>query len=465
MSMDRVQARIERDRDRAIDDLKEVVRIPSISSSSAHKKDVLACAEFLATRAKKAGFERAEVFPTAGHPIVVAEWLKAAAGERGRAPTVLIYGHYDVQPVDPLNEWTTPPFEPSIRDGRLYARGSVDDKGQVWAHLLACEAWLQETGALPVNVKLIVEGEEEIGSEHLEAFLVKEAKRLEADFVVVSDTAMLDRGRPSICYGLRGLAYFQIDLEGTSTDLHSGSFGGGVKNPLHALAEIIARLKDPKTGKILVPGFYEKTRAISKEESAAIRALPHDEAAWKKAIALPETFGEPEFSLLERLWARPTLDVNGIWGGFQGEGAKTVIPARAHAKLSCRLVPDMTPEQVGARIEAFVREICPREVKLTFTYLHGGLPWIADTTHPAFGAAARALEKGFGSKTCMIREGGSIPFVRTIADATKKPCLLLGFGLPDENAHAPNEWLDLANYQRGIKSAAYLYEELARLPR
>ena len=458
MTIERVQQRIDRDRERAVSELEQVVRIPSISSSSAHKKDVVACAEFLAARAKKAGFERAEVFPTEGHPIVVAEWTKAKG-----APTVLVYGHYDVQPVDPLDLWTTPPFEPSIRDGRLYARGSVDDKGQVWAHLLAVEAWLAETGALPVNVKLIVEGEEEIGSEHLEAFLKKEARRLEADFVVVSDTAMLDRGRPSICYGLRGLAYFFLDITGTATDLHSGSFGGGVKNPIHALCEIAARLKDPKTGKILVPGFYDDVRPLSKEERERIRALPHDEAGWKKAIGLPETFGEPDHVLLERLWARPTLDLNGIWGGFQGEGAKTVIPAQAHAKLSCRLVPDMTPESVGKKIEAFIREIAPREVKVDFAFHHGGLPWVADITHPSFQAAIRALERGFGTKTYFIREGGSIPFVRTIADATKKPCLLLGFGLPDENAHAPNEWLDLENYQRGIKSCAFLYEELARL--
>ncbi|HZV00931.1 MAG TPA: dipeptidase [Planctomycetota bacterium] len=456
MSLARVQERIDKNKEAFVRDLETVVRIPSISSSSAHKKDVLACAEFLVQRAKKAGFERAEVCPTAGHPIVVAEWLKAK-----NAPTVLIYGHYDVQPVDPLDLWTSPPFEPSIRDGRLYARGAVDDKGQVWAHLLACEAWLQETG-LPVNVKLLVEGEEEIGSEHLEAFLRKEAKRLAADFVVVSDTAMLDRGRPSICYGLRGLAYFQIDLRGTSTDLHSGSFGGGVKNPLHALCEIVSKLKDPKTGKIQVPGFYDDVRPLGKEERDRIRALPHDEASWRKAIDLPATFGEPDFALLERLWARPTLDLNGIWGGFQGEGAKTVIPAEAHAKLSCRLVPDQTPESVGRKVEAFVRQVAPPEVKIDFKYLHGGLPWVADISHPSFGAAVRAMEKGFGEKVCFIREGGSIPFVRTIADETKKPCLLLGFGLPDENAHAPNEWLDLANYQRGIKSCAYLYDELSR---
>jgi acetylornithine deacetylase/succinyl-diaminopimelate desuccinylase-like protein len=458
MTIERVQQRIDKDRERAVKDLVEVVRIPSISSSTAHKEQVRACAEFLAARLKKAGFEKADVCPTPGHPIVVAEWCRAKG-----APTVLVYGHYDVQPVDPIELWTTPPFEPTIRDGRMYGRGAVDDKGQVWAHLLACEAWLQETGSLPVNVKLIVEGEEESGSENLEGFLKKEAKRLEADFVVVSDTAMLDRGRPSICYGLRGLAYFQIDLTGTSTDLHSGSFGGGVKNPLHALCELVTRLKDPRTGKILVPGFYDDVRALSKEERDRIRSLPHDEAGWKKAIDLPATFGEPDFALLERLWARPTLDLNGIWGGFQGEGAKTVIPALAHAKLSCRLVPDQTPEKVGEKLEKFVREIAPKEVKVSFTYLHGGLPWVADISHPSFSAAIRALERGFGTKTYFIREGGSIPFVRTIADATKKPCLLLGFGLPDENAHAPNEWLDLENYQRGIKSCAYLYEELAKL--
>ena len=437
---------------RFIEDLIEFVKIPSISSSSEHTDEVRRCAEFLRNQMLQSGLQRAEIFETAGHPAVYGEWL----GAEGK-PTVLIYGHYDVQPVDPLELWETPPFEPSIRDGRMYGRGTVDDKGQIYVHLKAIECWLSEHGRLPLNVKFIAEGEEEIGSENLGDFLDNNQELLKADTAVISDTPMFKKG---ICYGLRGLAYFQLNLRGSKQDLHSGSFGGAVKNPIHALTEIIAQLKD-ENGHISIPGFYDDVLPISDEEREDLSALPFDEESYRQDVGAPALFGEEGYSVLENLWARPTLDVCGIWGGFQGEGAKTIIPAEAHAKVSMRLVPNQNPERVGDIFEAFIKEIAPPEVEVSVERLHGGDGFVADVSHPAFNAAKRALQKGFGKEAVFIREGGSIPFVQTMVDALKIPCLLIGFGLPDENAHAPNEWLDLENYQLGIISSIYLYDELA----
>ncbi len=441
---------------RFIDDLVEFVEIPSVSSSSEHIDDVRRCADFLKDKMLQSGLQRAEIFETAGHPVVYGEWL----GAEGK-PTVLIYGHYDVQPVDPLDLWESPPFEPAIRNGRMYGRGTVDDKGQIYVHLKAIESWLSEHGQLPVNVKFIAEGEEEIGSENLGDFLDNNQELLKADTAVISDTPMFKKGMPSICYGLRGLAYFQLNLRGSKQDLHSGSFGGAVKNPIHALAEIISQLKD-ESGQISIPGFYDDVIPISKKEHVDLSALPFDEEEYREDVGAPDLFGEKGYSVLENLWARPTLDVCGIWGGFQGEGAKTIIPAEAHAKVSMRLVPNQNPERVGDLFEAFIKEIAPPEVEVSVERLHGGDGFVADVSHPAFNAAKRALQKGFGKKAVFIREGGSIPFVQTMVDTLRIPCLLIGFGLPDENAHAPNEWLDLENYQLGIVSSIYLYEELAQ---
>ena len=440
---------------RFIEDLIEFVKIPSISSSSEHTDDVRRCAEFLRNQMLQSGLQRAEIFETAGHPAVYGEWL----GAEGK-PTVLIYGHYDVQPVDPLELWETPPFEPSIRDGRMYGRGTVDDKGQIYVHLKAIECWLSKHGRLPLNVKFIAEGEEEIGSENLGDFLDNNQELLKADTAVISDTPMFKKGMPSICYGLRGLAYFQLNLRGSKQDLHSGSFGGAVKNPIHALTEIIAQLKD-ENGHISIPGFYDDVLPISDEEREDLSALPFDEESYRQDVGAPALFGEEGYSVLENLWARPTLDVCGIWGGFQGEGAKTIIPAEAHAKVSMRLVPNQNPERVRDIFEAFIKKIAPSEVEVSVERLQGGDGFVADVSHPAFNAAKRALQKGFGKEAVFIREGGSIPFVQTMVDALKIPCLLIGFGLPDENAHAPNEWLDLENYQLGIISSIYLYDELA----
>ncbi|HSN91454.1 MAG TPA: dipeptidase [Anaeromyxobacteraceae bacterium] len=449
-------AHLDENRQRHVDELVAFLRIPSISSSSAHAPEVARAAEFLRAEMARLGIET-RIFPTAGHPVVYGEWMGAGPGAR----TILVYGHYDVQPVDPLEQWISPPFEPEVREGNLYARGAVDDKGQVWLHLKAFEAW-RKAGGPPVNVKMIFEGEEEVGSKHLGAFLAAEKERLRADAVVVSDSPMFGKGVPSICYGLRGLAYMQLDVEGPSVDLHSGSFGGAVLNPANALARMISRLQDA-SGKVLVPGFYDRVRKLTARERANVRRLPFRKGEWlASAGSPPAAWGEKGFHVLERIWARPTLEVNGIWGGFQGEGAKTIIPARAGAKISMRLVPDQTPEEIARKFTAYVRKIAPREVKVTVTNLHGGSAFLAPVDDPAFRATERALERAFGRRPVLTREGGSIPFTATIQEALRCPVILMGFGLPDENSHAPNERLDLENYQKGILSAVYLYEELAR---
>jgi acetylornithine deacetylase/succinyl-diaminopimelate desuccinylase-like protein len=455
--MDPVLAYIETNRGRFVEELAEWVRIPAISSDPAHAADMIRNAEHLMKELRPLGAKRVELWPTKGHPAVFAEWQQAPG-----KPTLLVYGHHDVQPVDPLDEWVSPPFDPQIRDGRMWGRGVVDDKGQVHIHVKAIEAFIRAAGKLPINLKLIVEGEEEIGSDNLDELMRTRAADLAADFVCVSDTAMFGRGIPSLCVGLRGLMYLQVRVDGPSVDLHSGSFGGGVANPVNALARMIAKLVDDD-GHILVPGFYDKVVDLSAAERAEIASLPFHENEWLASTGASLAVGEKGYSTLERVWARPSLDCNGIWGGFEGEGAKTIIPARAHAKISCRLVPHQEPEVVQELVGEYLKKIAPPGVKVSVEYLHGGRPYLAPTNHPVFDVAKRAFAKAFGRPTVFIREGGSIPFVRTIADATGKPCLLMGFGQPDENAHAPNEWLDLENYHLGIKSAAYLYDELSRL--
>jgi acetylornithine deacetylase/succinyl-diaminopimelate desuccinylase-like protein len=453
-----VLAYIDENRARFVSQLADWVKIPAISSDPAHAADMVTNAEFLMRDLTSLGANRVELWPTKGHPAVFAEWLQAPG-----KPTLLVYGHHDVQPVDPLNEWISPPFEPAIRDGRMWGRGVVDDKGQVLIHAKAIESFIKTVGKLPINLKLIVEGEEEIGSDNLDILLREKASDLAADFVCVSDTAMFGRGIPSLCVGLRGLMYLEVEVAGPKSDLHSGSFGGGVFNPINALAKMIAKLTDDD-GRITVPGFYDNVKALTKAEREEIAALPFDEKAWLASTGAPSAFGENGYSTLERVWARPALDCNGIEGGFQGEGAKTIIPARARAKISCRLVPHQEPGEIETKVAEYLKSLAPKGVRVSVT-LHagGGRPYLAPTDHPVFEVAKRAFAKAFGRPTVFIREGGSIPFVRTIADATGKPCLLMGFGQPDENAHAPNEWLDLENFHLGIKSAAYLYDELGKL--
>jgi acetylornithine deacetylase/succinyl-diaminopimelate desuccinylase-like protein len=456
--MDRVITFIDAHRQRFVDELIEWVRIPSVSSDPAHAGDVKRSAEHLARELRALGAVRVEEWPTEGHPAVFAEWAKVPG-----KPTLLVYGHHDVQPVDPLGEWKSPPFEPTVREGRLWGRGVVDDKGQVYIHAKAVESFIRTAGALPINLKMIVEGEEEIGSVNLDTLMRRRAADLASDFVCVSDTAMFGRGIPSLCVGLRGLAYVEVTVEGSAGDLHSGSFGGAVANPINVLARMIAALHDAD-GRVTVPGFYDAVVPLSAAERRDIAALPFDEAEWLRSTGGTAAIGEKGYSTLERIWARPTLDVCGIRGGFQGQGAKTIIPARASAKVSCRLVPDQEPDDIARKLAYYLQRLGGPGVRVRVEALHGGRPYLAPTDHPVYEVAKRAFSKAFGRPTVFMREGGSIPFVRTIADATGKPCLLMGFGQPDENAHAPNEWLDLENFHLGIKSAAHLYDELSLLP-
>ncbi len=438
-----------------LQELFEFLRIPSVSALSEHKGDIRRGAEWVAAQMKKVGLTRAEIIPTAGHPLVYGEWL-----ERPGQPTVLVYGHYDVQPVDPLELWETPPFEPQVRDGQLYARGSSDDKGQVFMHLKAVETLLAVDGSLPLNFKFLIEGEEEIGGEHLDQFIRENHELLKSDVLVISDTTMFDRGLPALCTGLRGLAVMEVRLEGPSTDLHSGLFGGAVQNPIHALAELVAGLHRPD-GSVAVEGFYDRVRPAAAAEKASLAALPFSDEEFRQEVGAPALFGEAGYSTLERLWTRPTLEVNGIGGGFQGEGTKTVIPSGAFAKITCRLVPDQDPEEIVTLVEAHLRKRCPAGVRLHVRRMQGGKPTLVSPDHPAVTAAANALTEAFGVRPAFIRMGGSIPVVQTFQDELKVPVVLLGFSLPDEKFHAPNEHFDLGNYRNGLRTLCRYWPELA----
>ena len=444
-------------RDTYVEELKTYLAIPSVSSSAPYAGEVRRCAEWTADEMRRIGLENVALMETPGHPVVYGDWLHAPG-----APTILFYGHYDVQPVDPIELWESPPFEATVRDGEIYARGAADDKGQVFMHLKAIEAHLTKTGRLPVNMKLVIEGEEEIGSPHLDHFIRSHKAELASDVLVISDSAMFDHGVPSICYSLRGLAYLQIDLRGSKNDLHSGGFGGAVANPAMVLAQILAQMKD-RSGRVKVPGFYDDVRPLAEEERAQWRGLPFNERAYRKELGAPKLFGEPGYSVLERVWARPTFEVNGLLSGFTGEGAKTVIPAVAMAKISMRLVPDQDPDKIATLFENYLKKIAPRTVELTITRMHGGKPWITDYDNPYVRAAGRAIEQGFGKPPVFCREGGSIPVVSTFQQDLGIPAVLFGVGLPDENAHAPNERLDLSNFQNGIVASAVLYQEIASL--
>lgn len=446
---------LRQNRERHLDELKAWLRIPSVSAKSEHRDDTARAADWLAERMRAAGLQTVEVIPTAGHPVVLGEWRGAPEG----APTLLVYGHYDVQPPEPLDEWTTAPFEPEVRDGNLYARGSVDDKGQVYLHLKAVEALLAVHGTLPANVVFVVEGEEEIGSPNLGRFLQENASRLACDAVLISDTTMFAPGLPSITTGLRGLAYMEVRVQGPATDLHSGAYGGAVVNPANALARIISRLHDD-AGRITIPGFYDRVKELTAEQRQAISRLPFEEENLRAEVGSPKLGGEAGYGPLERIWARPTLDVNGLLSGYTGEGAKTVLPARAMAKVSMRLVPDQDYREVERMFTEHVRSLAPVGVTVEVEALHGGQPWHAEGGGPVFDAAARALEKAYGRKPVYIREGGSIPIVQAFQETLDAPVLLIGFGLPGENAHAPNEWMSLDNFHQGAEAIAGLYEEL-----
>jgi acetylornithine deacetylase/succinyl-diaminopimelate desuccinylase-like protein len=446
-------------RDRYVDELKTWLAIPSISALPEHAGDVRRAAEWAADEMRRVGLQNVRLIDTPGNPVAYGDWLGAPG-----APTILYYGHYDVQPVDPLDLWQSPPFEATVRDGDIYARGASDDKGQVFMHFKAIEAHVKRSGRLPVNFKMILEGEEEVGSVNLDPFIRANKDLLAADVVVISDTGMFERGVPSLCYGLRGLSYFQIDLRGTSTDLHSGTYGGAVANPAFVLAQMLAQMKD-RSGRIRIPGFYDDVRPLSDAERAEFKRLPFNEKQYRKSIGAPKLFGETGFSTLERASARPTFEVNGLLSGFTGVGAKTVLPAVAMAKVSMRLVPDQDPDRVGDLFEAYVKKIAPKTVEARVTRMHGGKPWMASLDSPYVQAAGRAIEQGFGQKPVLMREGGSIPVVATFQEVLGLPSVLFGVGLPDDRIHAPNEKLDLANFHNGIIASAVLYEEIASVQR
>jgi acetylornithine deacetylase/succinyl-diaminopimelate desuccinylase-like protein len=437
-------------------ELFDLLRIPSVSARSEHDADTARAANWIAESLRAAGLT-ATIHQTVGHPIVIGEYRAAPAG----APTVLVYGHYDVQPAEPLELWTSPAFEPTVRDGRIYARGSVDDKGQLFLHIKALEAHLAVRGTLPVNVIVLAEGEEEVGSDHLAPFIEQHADLLRCDGVVISDSSMFAPGLPSVLSSLRGLAYFQIDVQGPAQDLHSGSYGGAVVNPAMALAHILATLHEAD-GRIAIPGFYDAVRDWPAHVREQMRALPFQEESFREETGAPALGGEAGYTVLERLWTRPTCEVNGLLSGYTGEGAKTVLPAKAMAKVSCRLVPDQDPREIEALMHAHVTRVAPAGVTVTVTHLHGGRPWRAELGGPLFDAARRALAAAFGREPVITGEGGSIPVVGDFERILGAPVLLIGFGLPGENAHAPDEWLSVENFTVGMRAVATLWDELAR---
>lgn len=439
----------------SVDQLTEFLSIGSVSTDPEKTSDVLRCSEWLADHLRSIGMPVVEIHPTNGHPIVYAEHLGAGPDKT----TVLMYGHYDVQPVDPLNLWTDPPFSPTIRDGKIFARGATDDKGQVFLHLKAIEAMLATDGSLPVNIKLLIEGEEEIGSPNLTPFVKQHRDRLSCDAVVVSDTAMFAPGEPSIVYGLRGLAYLQIDVQGPNRDLHSGSYGGPVANPLNALCTIIGKMKD-ENGTVTIPGFYDDVLTISDTERAELAALNYSDERLKMDVDVTGLGGEQGYSTVEKLWTRPTLDVNGILGGFTGEGAKTVLPAKAMAKVSMRLVPHQEHKDIARKVQDFVAQHLPPGITATVTDLHGADPVLVDRSASAMSAASRALEETYGVACKYQREGGSIPVVQLFDSVLGAPTVLMGFGLNNENAHSPDEHFSLENFHLGKQAAVRFYHYL-----
>ena len=439
---------------RLYDDLDAWLRIPSISAEPGHAADVRASADWIAEALRRTGFGTVEVWETPGHPSVYAERIVDPA-----APTALVYGHHDVQPVDPLELWDSPPFEPTVRGDELFARGAVDDKGQVLFHLLGLEAALAAYGEIGVNLKVLVEGEEEIGSPNFPDLLRERRERLRCDVVVVSDTGMYDRDTPSMCTAMRGLVYCQVDVTGPDGDLHSGSFGGAVPNPATEIARLVAGLHDADR-RVTLPGFYDGVVPLSDEERALVARLPFDEAEWLRTAQSKATLGEAGHSTLERIWARPTAEVNGIWGGYTGEGQKTIVPSHAHAKISFRLVFDQRPEDVEEAMRAYVRENTPPGIEAEVTFFGGGVrPCLTPLDHPAVQAVTRAMEKAFGGEILYTREGGSGPEA-DLAEILEAPVVFLGVGLPDDRIHAPNERVVLPNLVKGAEAAAYLWNEL-----
>ncbi len=447
---------IEENKERFLEELKDYLRIPSISAKEENKKDMLKCAQFVVSKLKDAGVKKTKIYKTKGHPIVYGEWL----GAKG-AQTVLIYGHYDVQPPEPLELWKTPPFEPDIRDGQIYARGANDNKGQNFVHIKSVEAQMKTMGKLPVNVKFVIEGEEEVGSENLTNFIKEHKAMLKCDAVLISDTSLYAPGVPTINYGLRGLTYMEIEVTGPNRDLHSGSFGGAIANPINELAKIIASFHD-KNGKVKIPNFYKDVKKITKAEKENIKALRFSDKKFAKEYGVRELQGEKGYSTLERLWTRPTLDCNGIYGGYTGEGAKTVLPSKATAKVSMRLVPDQDPKKIAKEFTKYVKAIAPKSVRVSVKEMHGGHPVAFPLDDPAIQAGAKAVGKAFGKKTVFTREGGSIPIVVDFRKILNAPVVLMGLGLDTDDIHSPNEHFSIDSFYKGIYSSVYFMEEFSK---
>lgn len=451
----RVIEYLKENRDRHLEELKQFLSIPSISSLSEHHDDIVKAAEWVKDELVKIGIEKVEIMETGGKPVVYGELISNES-----APTVLIYGHYDVQPVDPIALWESDPFEPVIRDNKIYARGSTDDKGQVFMHLKVVEAILKTNeNKAPINFKFLIEGEEEIGSPTLPEFARKNAHMLEADLIVVSDSALVERGKPTITYGLRGLAGIQIDVKGANSDLHSGEYGGGVVNPIHALVKILDSFRD-ENNKILVEGFYDDIPELSQEERDALAAIPFDEEKLRQDLGVPELDGEEGYTYIERTSVRPTLEINGIYGGFQGEGIKTVLPNEATAKITCRLVPNQDPDKIVEALIQHVEKHKPKGVTVNVTPFDKGKPFVTPFDHPVIQKASEAFEKVYQKDTAYIRGGGSIPIVAELDDILKVPIVLMGFGLPDENLHAPNEHFNLENFDKGMETLVHYWYSL-----
>lgn len=439
-----------------IEELKEYLRIPSISTLESHKSEMIRCAEFAAKKLTDAGMYNVQIFPTKGNPIVYGEWL----GAPGK-PTISIYGHYDVQPADPLELWDSPPFEPNIVGNEIFARGANDNKGQHFIHIKAVEAIMKNTGSLPLNVKFFLEGEEEIGSSNLVTFLKENKDMLKCDAVLVSDTSMYGPGIPTINYGLRGLTYMEVEVTGPNRDLHSGSFGGSVANPINELAKIIARLQD-KDGKILIPNFYKDVVKVTKAERENFLKLKFSDKAYAKDLGVKELFGEKGYTTLERVWVRPTLDCNGIFGGFTEKGSKTVLPSTATAKISMRLVPNQDPIKIAKEFTKYIKSIAPKYIKVDVRTMNYGYPVMVSLDDPSVVAASKALSKAFGKKTVYTREGGSIPIIVDFAKQLKAPTVLMGFGLDTDNIHSPNEHFSLETFEKGIISSVYFMDEFSK---
>ena len=441
---------------RFLSELKDLLRIPSVSTAPERKADVQKAADYVASELRRIGMENVEVIPTKGHPLIYADWLHAAG-----KPTALCYAHYDVQPPDPLNEWISPPFEPAERNNNLYARGAVDDKGQLWMEVKAIEALMRgHAGKLPINVKVIIEGEEEVGGESIAGYVRKQKAKLKADFALVCDTELFAADLPTLCVGLRGLIYTEIEAVGAKVDLHSGMYGGAAPNPLFALVEIISKLKDAK-GRVLIPGFYSKVKAPSKDELKAWKRLPFNEEHYRKTeVGSSQLTGEPGYSVLYRTWARPTLEVHGMTGGFTASGAKTVIPARASAKVSMRLVPNQDPDDILKRYQKYLKKLTPKGIETKIKVWSKGPSCVVGTDNEYIKAATEALHDVFRKKTVFIRSGGSIPIVTDFQDVLKIPSVMMGFGLPDDNLHAPNEKFHIPNFYRGIESICLFFERL-----